>query len=133
MVFVDSSVLIAFFNGSSIWQVQKLDELLGSEPVVIGDLILAEVLQGFRSDKDFSRAKSALNMFPIYEMVSSNLAIKSAENYRFLRKQGVTVRKTIDMLIGTFCIENNFSLLHDDKDFEPMEIYLGLKIIKNGL
>lgn len=131
MVFVDSSVLIAFFNGSSIWQVQKLDDLLGSEPVCIGDLILTEVLQGFKSDNDFTQAKNALKMFPVYEMVNSSLALQSAENYRFLRKKGVTVRKTIDMLIGTFCIEGDFSLLHDDKDFEPMEDYLGLQTIKS--
>ena len=129
MVFVDSSALIAFFNDADIWQVQKLDNLLRNEPVIIGDLILAEVLQGFRSDKDFIKAKEALSIFPVYEMVNQKLAIKSAENYRLLWKNGVTVRKTIDMLIGTFCIENKFVLLHDDKDFNPMVEYLELKVI----
>ena len=84
MVFVDSSALIAFFNDADIWQVQKLDNLLRNEPVIIGDLILAEVLQGFRSDKDFIKAKEALSIFPVYEMANQKLAIKSAENYRLL-------------------------------------------------
>jgi hypothetical protein len=77
-------VLISFFNGEKNWQVQKLDELLGKEPIILGDLILAEVLQGFRLDRDFQAAKNILSTFPIYQMVNSELAIKSAENYRFL-------------------------------------------------
>jgi predicted nucleic acid-binding protein len=129
MILVDSSVLIAFFNNADIWQVQKLDNLLGNEPVIIGDLILTEVLQGFGTDNDFKKAKEALLVFPTYEMVNQKFAIKSAENYRMLRKNGITLRKTIDMLIGTFCIENEFILLHDDKDFEPMVKYLNLKVI----
>ena len=95
----------------------------------MGDLILTEILQGFQSDNDFRTAKNLLLGFPFMEMVGQDLAIKSALNYRFLRKKGVTVRKTIDVMIGTFCIHYQCSLLHDDRDFDPMEKYLHLKAI----
>jgi predicted nucleic acid-binding protein len=129
MIFADSSVLIDYFNGKKNWQVEKFDEILGEEIVVIGDYILVEVLQGFRSDKDYETAKNVLNSFPCFSICGEEIAIKSADNYRILRKKGVTIRKTIDIIIGTFCIENELILLHNDKDFFPLEKYLGLQSV----
>jgi predicted nucleic acid-binding protein len=127
MIFVDSSVLIDYFNGKENRQVEKLDEILGRDIVVIGDYILVEVLQGFRKDKDYETAKNILGAFPCLNMLGEEIAVKSAENYRTLRKKGVTIRKTIDVIISTFCIENDLQLLHNDKDFLPFEKYLGLQ------
>jgi predicted nucleic acid-binding protein len=95
----------------------------------MGDLILTEVLQGFQSDRDFRIAKNLLLSLPFMPMVGQTLALESVANYRFLRKKGVTVRKTIDVMIATFCIYYKLSLLHDDRDFDPMAKFLGLKII----
>jgi len=130
MIVVDSSVWIDYFNGKSTKQTSLLDSLLGSELIVIGDIILTEVLQGFQEDRDFNKAKGLLNSLIFMEMLGKELAIKSAENYRILRKKGVTVRKTIDVIIATFCVENNLPLLHSDRDFTPMEKHLNLKVIK---
>ncbi len=130
MILVDSSVWIDYFNGKLTKQTNLLDSLLGSELIVIGDLILTEVLQGFQDDRDFNKAKELLDSLIFMEMLGKELAIKSAENYRILRKKGVTVRKTIDVIIATFCIENNLPLLHSDRDFAPMEKHLNLKVIK---
>lgn len=129
MILVDSSVWIAYFNGDAIWQCDTLDKLLTSKPLLIGDLILAEVLQGFRLDKDYQEAKQFLSSLCFKEIVGFDIAIKSSLNYRFLRKNGITVRKTIDVIIGTFCIENQINLLHNDHDFDPMEKQLGLQVL----
>ena len=104
MICVDSSVWIDYFNGHSSWQTDLLNELLSRIPVIMGDLILAEVLQGFRSDVDFETAKFHLNQLPFRQMGGYRIALQSAQNYRILRKKGVTVRKTMDVIIGTFCI-----------------------------
>jgi len=130
MIFLDSTVLINYFNGKNNWQVQVLDSLLGKELVVIGDYVLTEVLQGFKSDKDFQKAKTILLSFPCFNIGGKEIAIQSAKNYRFLRKKGVTVRKTIDVMIATFCIQNNFTLLHNDKDFDPFSKFLNLKVYR---
>jgi hypothetical protein len=129
MIFVDSSVLIDYFNGKDNWQVEKLDKILGKEIVVIGDYILVEVLQGFRKDKDYETAKEVLSAFPCLNMLGEEMALKSADNYRKLRKKGITIRKTVDVIISTFCIENDLELLHNDKDFFPFENNLGLKSV----
>lgn len=129
MIFVDSSVLIDYFSGKNNWQVEKLDEILGNEIIVLGDYILVEVLQGFKKDKDFKTAKNVLSSFPCINILGEEIAIKSAINYRVLRKKGITIRKTIDIIISTFCIENNLQLLHNDKDFFPFEKHLGLKSV----
>lgn len=123
---VDSSVWIDYFNGIITPQTDYLDKVLGQSPVVLGDLILVEVLQGFRSQPDFEAARDALLRFPILEMVGVEIALKGAENYRALRTLGYTVSKTIDCIIATFCIENKLELLHADRDFEPFEANLGL-------
>ena len=130
MILVDSSVWIAYFNGKITKQTNLLDSLLGSEPIVIGDLILTEVLQGFQEDRDFNKARKLLDLLIFRQMLGKELAVKSAENYRILRKKGVTVRKTIDVIIATFCITNNLPLLHSDRDFHPMEKHLNLKVIE---
>jgi len=129
MIVVDSSVWIDYFNGKSTRQTNLLDSLLGGELIVIGDLILIEVLQGFQQDKDFNKVRKLLDSLVFRQMLGKELAIKSAENYRVLRKKGVTVRKTIDVIIATFCIESNLPLLHSDRDFNPMEKHLNLKVI----
>lgn len=129
MIIVDSSVWIDYFNGRSNTQTDKLDDLLDTEPVGIGNIIYAEVLQGFRADKDFAQAKEALDKLILFEMSKKTIALQSALNFRKLRKQGITVRKTTDMIIGTFCIENGFPLLHKDRDFQPLEA-LGLQSLE---
>ena len=129
MILVDTSVWIDYFNGKNTVQTNKLDKLLSSEQIIMGDIILSEILQGFRKDSDFNKAKEALDFLQCYSISNKKIAIKSAENFRSLRKKGITVRKTTDMLIGTFCIENNVPLLHNDKDFTPLE-KLGLLVVE---
>ena len=129
MIVVDSSVWIDYFNGVETRETALLDDFLGEEPIVIGDLILAEVLQGFRSEQDVRKARAALDTLVFEPMVGRDVALKAAGNYRALRAKGVTVRKTIDMLIGTFCIENGHRLLHRDRDFDPIEKHLGLETV----
>jgi predicted nucleic acid-binding protein len=126
MIIVDSSVWVDYFNGIETLETNKLDQLLGLEPIAIGDLILTEVLQGFRSDNGYQTAKELLTSLHIFEMLGLDIAIKSADNYRFLRKQGITIRKTADVIIATFCIETQHSLLFSDKDFLPFVNHLGL-------
>ncbi len=130
MILVDSSVWIDYFNGFACAQTDRLDNLLGQENILMGDIILTEVLQGFSSDSDFKRAQNLLALLPFREMLGQEVALQAASNYRELRKQGVTVRKTLDVMIGTFCIVNHLPLLHRDRDFEPMENLLGLVVIK---
>ena len=129
MILVDSSVWVAYFNGQDIWQSDVLDNLLQNELILIGDLILTEVLQGFRSKKDFNKAREFLGLLNFIEMGGYSIAVQSATNYRLLRQKGITVRKTMDVIIGTYCIENKVSILHEDHDFDPMEQYLGLQVI----
>lgn len=126
MILVDSSVWIDYFNGRETPQTNKLDALLGIELVGIGDLILTEVLQGFRADADYAAAKQALMSLIIFPMLNVELAVKSADNFRYLRKRGITIRKTADVIIATFCIDAGHSLLFADKDFQPFVDHLGL-------
>ncbi len=127
MILVDSSVWIDYFNGNKTSQTDWLDSSLGNTPIITGDLILTEVLQGFQNDKDFKTARDILLGIPFMSMGGQVLALESAMNYRLLRRKGVTVRKTIDVMIGTFCIHHQQTLLHDDRDFDPMVTFLGLK------
>lgn len=130
MILVDSSVWINFFNGVDKPHVEKLYQLLGKEIIVTGDLIVVEVLQGFNSDTHFNLAKEVLERLTFFSLCDKSLAVAAANNYRILRKHGITVRKTIDVVIGTFCIQNQISLLHHDKDFVPMENILHLQSVK---
>jgi hypothetical protein len=129
MVVVHSSVWIDYFNGRRSKQTDALDDLLGRDLIVVGDLILTEVLQGFRRDRDFNRARRLLVSFATATMVGPQLAPRAAENYRRLRRAGVTVRKTIDVMIATYCIARQLPLLHADADFEPMVRHLGLRVL----
>ena len=126
MIFVDSSVWVDYFNGQQSAETDCLDGLLGREPIGIGDLVLIEVLQGFKYDKDYKTARELLTSLTVFTLGGQEIAIKSADNFRLLRKRGVTVRKTIDVLIATFCIEKKLPLLHSDKDFEPFHAHLKL-------
>ena len=130
MILVDSSVWIDYFSGVANTKTDRLDALLGQENILIGDIIMAEVLQGFVSDIEFKRAQNLLALLPFREMLGREVALQTARNYRALRKQGVTVRKTVDVMIGTFCILNNIPLLHKDRDFDPMEKWLGLMAVR---
>jgi hypothetical protein len=132
MILVDSSVWIDYFRGEATPQSEMLDALLGNEPLVVGDLILAEVLQGFQSGRDFNQAKQLLMSFEIFEIVGKDVAIQAARNFRTLRGHGVTVRKTIDTLIATRCINSGLILLHSDKDFDPFVTHLGLRVAYPG-
>lgn len=126
MIMVDSSVWIDYFSGIDNPQAQRLDVALGSHPIVIGDLILAEVLQGFRRDRDYQVARSLFEDMPVLPLLGRAMALKSAENFRALRKRGITIRKTADVIIATFCIANELPLLYSDRDFDPFVEHLGL-------
>ena len=126
MILVDSSVWIDYFKGTINKQTDYLDSALGTQSLCIGDLILTEVLQGFRLDKDFRQARKMLSQLTTYELLGIEIAHKSANNFRLLRKRGITVRKTADIIIGTFCIEKNLPLLFTDRDFKPFVDHLGL-------
>ncbi len=127
MVLADSSVWIDFFNGVRSTEADKLNEVLGLEEVIIGDLILTEILQGFRSDSDYKVAKEILTSLSVHELLGQEMAIKSANNLRKLRKKGIIIRKTADVIIATYCIENKIPLLFSDKDFLPFVDNLRLK------
>jgi len=126
MILVDSSVWIDYFTGISNAQTTTLDQILGVHSVAAGDLILTEVLQGFKYDKDYESAKMLFENVTILEMLNRELAIESAENYRALRRRGITVRKTADVIIATFCINQSIPLLFSDRDFNPFVEQLGL-------
>jgi len=127
MILVDSSVWIDYFRGAKTPETEHLDALLGIEPVATGDLVLAEVLQGFSSDRDFNQGSRLLRSLPIIELVGADIAIQAARNQRRLRGLGITIRKTIDTLIATSCIENQLTLLYSDADFDPFVEHLGLR------
>jgi predicted nucleic acid-binding protein len=131
MILVDSSVWIDYFNGKVTPRTNWLDFALTNKPIIMGDLILTEVLQGFKSEGDFKIAKKLLLNFPVAEMVGQEVAIQSAQNYRYLRARGLTIRKTIDIIIGTFCIYHGIYLLHEDRDFDPLSNYFDLKTLES--
>jgi predicted nucleic acid-binding protein len=130
MWIVDSSVWIDYFRGSLTPETDLLHAALGQRELGIGDIILCEVLQGFRRDPDFEAAREALLAFPVYPLGGTQIALRSAENYRALRRMGITVRKTVDCMIATFVIEQGFSLLHSDRDFDAFEAHLGLVVVR---
>ncbi|HYI06535.1 MAG TPA: PIN domain nuclease [Reyranella sp.] len=126
MIFVDSSVWIDYFRGVATPEADRLDVLLGNEDLIVGDIVLAEVLQGFDAERDFRTALALFDTLALVEVGGRELAVETARNFRRLRAKGVTVRKTIDTLIATYCIESGLSLLHSDRDFEPFVEHLGL-------
>ena len=127
MILVDSSVWTDYFNGHDTSETTFLDDALSTDAICVGDIILAEVLQGFRSDKEYRLAREILLELPLYQIMTPELALVGADNYRHLRKKGLTVRKSVDNWIATFCIENQLPLLFSDKDFIPYVEFLGLK------
>lgn len=129
VILVDSSVWIDYFRDGSTPQCVQLDGLLQTEPLAIGDLILVEVLQGFDTDRDFDLARTLLSSLTVIELGGEEIAIQAARNFRALRALGVTIRKTIDTVIATRCIESGLTLLHDDRDFEPFVRHLGLRSV----
>ena len=129
MILVDSSVWIDYFKGVVTPQTQRLDKLLGHELLAVGDLMLTEVLQGFAKERDFSEAKKLLTSLIVVELGGQEIAVQAARNFRALRNLGVTVRKTIDMIVAARCIASGYDLLHNDRDFEPFVIHLGLRIV----
>jgi len=132
MVVVDTTVWIDYVHGLDTPYTDALDYELLHNQVVTGDLLITEFLQGFRNDVDFEAAKEIMNSLIYFDMLGKDIALKSAINFRLLRKNGITIRKTADIIIGTFCIEHELPLLHNDRDFDQMEKYLGLLIYKNN-
>ena len=128
MIVVDSSVWIDYFHGVSTPEVERLDGLLGVTPLAIGDLVLVEVMQGFRTDQDVATARQLFRSLALLPMLGGSNAWKAAENVRQLRRKGITVRKTIDGIIATACIEANLPLLFSDRDFQPYVEHLGLEL-----
>jgi predicted nucleic acid-binding protein len=126
VIAVDSTVWIDFLNGRSAPHVRSLRKFLGTSEIVVGDLMLCEVLQGLESERAARDVELLLRRFDIVPMAGDVLAVAAARNFRALRSRGVTIRKTIDLLIGTWCIENRCPLLHNDRDFRPMARHLGL-------
>ena len=126
MIVVDSSVWIDFLNGRDVAHVARLQAALGVDEIIVGDLMLCEVLQGLDNEKEARQVESLLRRFEIVPMAGEAIAVTAARNFRSLRKRGITIRKTIDLLIGTLCIENRRPLLHNDSDFRPMARHLGL-------
>jgi predicted nucleic acid-binding protein len=123
---VDSSVWIAHLRGSLTPGTARLEAAASREPILVGDLILLEVLQGARDELHAARIERGLRRFEVVPLLDADLAPRAARNYRRLRDMGITIRKRNDLIIGTFCIERGCSLLHDDRDFAPMEEHLGL-------
>ena len=127
MILVDSSVWIDYFRGTTTPASNKLDTILGAEPIATGDLILTEVLQGFTENREFNQARKLLASMEIIELGGKDIAIQAAKNFRILRAHGITIRKTIDTIIATRCIESGYTLLYSDRDFDPFVQYLGLR------
>lgn len=132
MILVDSSVWIDYFRGVATPESDRLDALLGRELVAVGDLMLTEVLQGFATDREFDRAARLMAALDVVEIGGRDIALQAARNFRTLRAQGVTVRKTVDTLIATRCIMDGVPLLFSDRDFEPFATHLGLKSVMEG-
>nr|WP_221281975.1 PIN domain nuclease [Chiayiivirga flava] len=132
VILVDSSVWVDFFRGNATPQTDRLNELLLTDLVAIGDLILTEVLQGFTSDEVFRTARRMLSHLDLVVIGGPDVMIQAASNFRTLRARGVTVRKTIDTLIATRCIVSDLELLHADRDFDAFATYLGLRVVHCG-
>lgn len=127
MILVDSSVWIDYFRGTPTLEADRLDRLLGREELVVGDIVLAEVLQGFTTDAAFRTALDLFDTLPLVDIGGRATAIEAARNFRRLRTRGVTVRGTIDTLIATYCMLSGTSLLYSDRDFDPFVEHLGLR------
>jgi predicted nucleic acid-binding protein len=132
VILVDSSVWIDFFRNVPTPQAEWLDRHLGDEGIVVGDLILAEVLRGFKEERGFNEARRLLGRLEQVALCGEELAVEAARNYRRLRSRGVTVRGTIDVVIATRCLVNGYRLLHSDRDFDPFAAHLALRVVDCG-
>jgi predicted nucleic acid-binding protein len=128
LILVDSSVWIAHLKGRETSTTARLRVLAARQPLLVGDLILLEVLQRARDEADAKRIEHSLRRYVIVPLLDDELASRAARNYRHLRSIGVTLRKTADLVVGTYCIERGHALLHDDRDFDPMQKHLGLRV-----
>ncbi len=128
MIVVDSSVWIAAFRGIVTPQSMRLKTISRARDILLGDIVLLEILQGAQSDGNAANLQKRLAPFQVVPMLSPDIAIKAAANFRLLRSRGITIRKTADLIIGTYCMEHGHSLLHADRDFNPMAEHLGLRI-----
>lgn len=131
MILADTSVWIDYFNGVDTAQTDRLDLALDDDIVVLGDLIYLEILQGFRADKEYDSARRCLEVLPLFDLLGSDMVEVCARNYRSLRKKGMTIRKTADVVIASFCIQHQLPLLYADREFSPFEKHLGLKNASN--
>ncbi|HEX2960080.1 MAG TPA: PIN domain-containing protein [Chitinispirillaceae bacterium] len=129
MVLVDTSIWIDYFRGIICEKIDLSDSLFDNERIVPGDLVIAELMQGFRTKSQLQAAYQVIMELEYFDLVGKNITFKAAENYRYLLSNGITVRKTVDIIIGTFCIENDIRLLHNDKDFIPLAEYCGLVVV----
>lgn len=129
MVVVDTSVWIDYFNGVECCQADRLDILLRGRSVLVGDIVLAEVLQGFRDEQHFELAKEMLDELPFQVFGSYEVAVEAANSFRYLRRKGITIRKTVDMIIGAYCVLSGAYLLHNDRDFDAMAKHLSLECV----
>lgn len=130
MIVADTSTWIDYVKGIESSQTNILDYELEHSRIITGDIIITEFLQGFREEKDYETAKQMMESLQYHDFLGKEIAIQATQNYRILKKSGIIVRKTIDVIIATFCIENRFELIHNDRDFDPMEEYLGLRVKK---
>lgn len=130
MIIADTSAWIDYFRGIEAAHTDLLDLELSKNRIATGDLIIAELLQGFRKENDYQEAKSIMESLEYFDLVGKSIAIEAAQNFRTLRREGITIRKTVDMLIATFCLMHDFELIHNDRDFDPIEEKLGLKVRK---
>jgi predicted nucleic acid-binding protein len=129
MIVVDSSVFIAHMRNELVPSVQKLRSISDLSTIIVGDIVLLELLQGTRTEAAAAALEARLRRFEVRNMLSTHIAIEAARNYRHLRQRGITIRKTIDMIIATYCINDGHYLLHHDRDFAPMAEHLGLKVL----
>jgi len=130
LILADTSAWIDYLRGVDAPHVEFLDCALRSERVAIGDLIIAEFLQGFREGSDLAAARRIVDSLEYFDMVGRDIAERAAANYRLLMTGGVTVRKTVDVIIATFCVQRGMALIHNDRDFDPMEARLGLRVVR---
>lgn len=128
MIIADSSVWIAALRGIQMPQTERLKILSAGSEIMMGDIILLEVLRGAENDRHAANIQKRLARYTVVPMLSPEIAVKAASNYRKLRSKGITIRKTADLIIGTYCMEHGYSLLHADRDFDPMAEHLGLRI-----
>ena len=132
MVLIDTTVWVDFFAGRQLPHVTALERLIkGREDICICSIILTEVLQGIREKNEFRKTKDLFNTM-IFLPMPYSVFLGAAEIYRTLRRKGITIRNSIDCMIGSVAIENDIILLHNDRDYIPIERHLGLKVLTSG-